>query len=386
MNPDCVLKVDNVSKKFCRSLKKGMLYSGTDLLKGVLGMDIKQRALRDQEFWALKDISFELNRGESIALLGVNGSGKSTLLRLIAGLFPPDAGEITVRGSVASMIAVGAGFHEHMTGRENIFLNAAILGMKKEYVRKVFEEIVDFAEIEDFLDSPVATYSSGMRVRLGFAIASASQPDLLLLDEILAVGDRQFKVKCYNRIAKLKENCAVVFVSHNMNEVQRVTSKALLLDRGSPLFLGDVDEGVTRYLQSSHKQNGSSSFIKNAEFLSLKSIEADTSLLGWKGKLKIKCNIQSDIDFGKCLVRVTFHDETSRDLANWQSKNHKVSYEINKGSNEIVVDIKDISFKTGEYKISLVVSPLDETDYLLVAHEFDSIFINSIPGYASYQL
>ena len=386
MNSDEVLVIENLSKKFCRNLKKGMVYAGKDLISGTFNLNSKSHELRPYEFWALQDINLRLKRGDSVSLIGKNGSGKSTLLRLIAGLYPPDKGELKIRGSVASMIAVGAGFHAYMTGRENIYLNAAILGMEKSYVDKVFDEIVDFAEVENFLDSPVATYSSGMRVRLGFAIASSSRPDLLLLDEILAVGDRQFKVKCYNRIAKLKQDCAVVFVSHNMSEIQRVTSRSLFLEDGKVLYRGPVETAIEKYLERNQLEDGNNAFVKSADFIKFDDIEVDSSDMGWKGKIKLGCQFNSEKDYGDCLIRITFHDEEGRDIANWQSKYHDVSYDIKKGSNQFAVNIENIPLKTGEYKLSYVISSIDETEYLLVAHEFKKLFINSVSGYANFQL
>ena len=236
---DVVLRVDNVSKKFCRNLKRSLWYGLQDLGRNMLGgkrtstTSVPAKALakadpqleisdspitdvqspipnnyspitnnrnllplRPSEFWALQNISFELKRGECLGLIGPNGCGKSTLLRLIAGIFPPDEGRISFRGRVGALIALGAGFHPHLTGRENVFLNGAILGLSQEEIKDKFSEIIEFAEIGDFLDAPVATYSSGMRVRLGFAVASVIEPDLLLIDEILAVGDRKFRAKC----------------------------------------------------------------------------------------------------------------------------------------------------------------------------------------------
>jgi lipopolysaccharide transport system ATP-binding protein len=203
---EVVVSVKNISKKFCKALKRSMAYGIVDLSKNLFGIKPESTELRNEEFWALDDISFELMRGESLGLIGVNGSGKTTLLRLLAGIFPPDRGEIMIKGKVGALISVGAGFHAHMTGRENIYLNGSILGLSREEIDSKFEEITDFAEIGDFLDAPVATYSSGMRIRLGFSIATAIEPDVLLLDEILAVGDAKFRNKCYNRIGKMQNN------------------------------------------------------------------------------------------------------------------------------------------------------------------------------------
>ncbi len=251
MPDDVLLSVRNVSKKFCKRLRRSMAYGIWDLGKDLLGIRPKSSGLRKEEFWSLDDINFELRRGEVLGLIGANGSGKSTLLRLIAGIFPPDKGEIAMRGRVGALIAVGAGFHPHMSGAENIYLNGAVLGMTREEIDATFDDIVEFSGIGDFLNAPVSAYSSGMRVRLGFSIATAVQPDILLIDEILAVGDAKFRNKCYNRIGEIRGNTATIFVSHHVTQVAQVCSRCLLLDKGRVVHVGGVPEGVARYLATS---------------------------------------------------------------------------------------------------------------------------------------
>jgi lipopolysaccharide transport system ATP-binding protein len=198
--------------------------------------------------WALRDISFDIKRGESVGLIGLNGSGKTTLLRLIHGIFPPDRGEIMMRGRVGALIALGAGFHPHLTGRENIFLNGSILGISQRDIRARLDEIIEFAEIGEFMDAPVSTYSSGMRVRLGFAVAVNMNPDILLIDEVLAVGDLGFRNKCYLCLKKLlSANKTIVFVSHNMGQVEHVCGRALLLDAGQIVKDGSSGSVVAEY-------------------------------------------------------------------------------------------------------------------------------------------
>jgi lipopolysaccharide transport system ATP-binding protein len=192
----------------------------------MFGIQVKTYCLRKDEFWALDNISFNLKKGESLGIIGVNGSGKSTLLRLITGIFPPDMGRIAIRGKVGALIAVGAGFHPHMTGRENIYLNGTILGMTRKELNEKMDEIISFADIGDFLDAPVNTYSSGMRVRLGFAIAVHCEPDILLVDEILSVGDLAFRNKSMRKMAEFREKAnALIFISHNLEQVRNLCSK-----------------------------------------------------------------------------------------------------------------------------------------------------------------
>jgi lipopolysaccharide transport system ATP-binding protein len=225
-----------------------MAYGILDLAKNLVGIKPDSSKPRKDEFWALDNVSFDLRSGESVALIGLNGSGKTTLLRLLTGIFPPDKGEIMVKGRVGALIAVGAGFHPHMTGRENIYLNGNILGMSREDIDLRYHEIIDFAEIGDFVHAPIATYSSGMRVRLGFAIAVQINPQVLLIDEILAVGDVGFRMKCFNKILSLmNEGTTVIVVSHNLAELSRVTDCSIVLDNGKAIYNGSLAIGIGRY-------------------------------------------------------------------------------------------------------------------------------------------
>ena len=248
MENQTVLEVTNIYKKFCRSLRRSMAYGVLDISRSMFGFSNNCSSLRKNEFWALEDINFKVQRGETLGLIGVNGSGKSTLLRLINGIYPPDKGRITIAGKIGALIALGAGFHPQMTGRENIYLNGAILGMGKQEINKKFDSIIDFAEIGEFLDAPVSTYSSGMFVRLGFSIAIHAEIDILLVDEVLAVGDTGFQLKCFNKIGELKKNGVVtLLVSHNMHTISTFCSKVLLINKGKQEYYGEVSEGLSLY-------------------------------------------------------------------------------------------------------------------------------------------
>lgn len=204
-----------------------------------------------EDFWALRDVSFSLEEGEVLGVIGRNGAGKSTLLKVLSRITEPTKGRITLRGRVASLLEVGTGFHPELTGRENIFLNGAILGMTKEEIRKKFDEIVDFAEVERFLDTPVKRYSSGMYVRLAFAVAAHLEPEILVIDEVLAVGDAQFQSKCLRRMGEAaKGGRTVLFVSHNMSAVQSLCSKALFLEQGRVREMGPMQEVLRSYMAS----------------------------------------------------------------------------------------------------------------------------------------
>jgi lipopolysaccharide transport system ATP-binding protein len=245
---EVVINVENVSKKFSKSLNRSMIYGMTDIFRNTFMMSSKSDRLRKGEFWAVKDVSFEVKESECLGIIGPNGSGKTTLLSMLNGIYMPDKGKIMTKGKVGALIAVGAGFHPMLSGRENIYINGAVLGMSKEEINEKFDSIVEFADIGDFLDMPVKHYSSGMYVRLGFAVAIHCEPDILLVDEILSVGDIKFRDKSQRKFMELLEKgTSVVFVSHNLNTVRRVCDKALILNNGEVIDYGDVEEVVNNY-------------------------------------------------------------------------------------------------------------------------------------------
>ena len=210
-----------------------------------------KRELMFKEFMALKDVSFNVKKGEAWGIIGTNGSGKSTLLKLICGILKPYRGTVTVNGTIAPMIELGAGFDGDLTASENIFLNGAVLGYDKKFMQKHFDEIVDFAELKDFLEMPIKNYSSGMAARLGFAIATVVRPDILICDEVLAVGDYAFQQKCERRMKEMrKEGTTLLYVSHSIESVQAVCDHALWLDRGVVRMSGDVEMVAREYMLS----------------------------------------------------------------------------------------------------------------------------------------
>jgi ABC-2 type transport system ATP-binding protein len=234
------IEVRNVSKMFT------MQYHRT--LKQMAVASVKRLPLQEK-FLAVNDVSFEVEQGECIGLMGLNGSGKSTLLKLINGVMRPDEGTIRTRGRIAGLIATGAGFHPQLTGRENLFLNGAILGMSEAEIKRKFDTIVEFADIGKFMDTPVSHYSSGMYARLGFSIAIHVDADVFLADEVLAVGDRPFKKKCMEKMQEIRTNGTTIFyVSHATASVRSMCDRVLVLESGHLNFDGDVDEGV-RYLR-----------------------------------------------------------------------------------------------------------------------------------------
>jgi len=254
MSKDTLIEVSHLSKKFSKNLNYLMKYSLIDISKNIFGLNTNSGKLRKGEFWAVDDISFKLKRGETLGIIGPNGSGKTTILKMLNGILTPDKGEIKIKGKVGALIQVGAGFHPLLTGRENIYVNGAILGMSKKEIDKKFDQIVEFADIGNFLDAPVKTYSSGMFVRLGFSVAVHSDPDILLVDEILAVGDYNFQRKCFEKMReKAKQGTSFVLVTHSMHSLLGIVKKAILLNKGRKQFFGPVSITVSKYIEQSNR-------------------------------------------------------------------------------------------------------------------------------------
>ena len=257
MSNDVIISVENVGKKFCRSLKRTLVYGVQDVAKDVFGITSESTELRQDEFWALNDISFEVKRGECLGLIGANGAGKSTLLKLLNGVILPDKGTIRVHGRVGGLLELGAGFHPMLTGRENIHLSGAILGLSKKEIDDKFDAIVEFSGLKDFIDSPVKYYSSGMYVRLGFAMAVHAKPDSLLIDESLAVGDVLFQAKCFAKLRELKEKgTTIIFVTHSLDSVTSHCSRAILLEKGTLAGEGSPKSVIDRYNRLMSQKGG----------------------------------------------------------------------------------------------------------------------------------
>ena len=261
-----VITVENLGKKYLLSHKGQQPYVALRdvITDGVKGFGSRfasvfhrspvpgPRSLPSEDFWALKDVSFEVKQGDRIGIIGRNGAGKSTLLKILSRITDPTTGRVTIKGRVASLLEVGTGFHPELTGRENIYLNGAILGMSRAEIKAKFDEIVDFAEIEKFLDTPVKRYSSGMYVRLAFAVAAHLEPEILVVDEVLAVGDAQFQKKCLGKMEDVsaKEGRTIIFVSHNMPSIRALCDKVIMLEGGELVRRGDADNIINSYLMS----------------------------------------------------------------------------------------------------------------------------------------
>ncbi len=245
---DTVLEVENISKIYTRKQKSNRQRLATTLLHILLGSSGSSNSqLIDGEFYSLNKISFSLNRGEAIGVIGLNGAGKTTLLRMLAGQILPDEGEIRILGESAAMIDLTAGFQMNSTGRQNIYLRCAMLGRSQELLASTVDDIIDFTDLGDAIDAPIATYSSGMLMRLAFSIMVAMSPDVLFIDEILSVGDFQFRQKCLARIRELRERAAIVLVSHSMGDIRRFCDRVIVLQKGRLIFQGEPDIAIETY-------------------------------------------------------------------------------------------------------------------------------------------
>ena len=357
-NNEILVNVEGVSKKFCRDLKKSLWYGLKDISSAILGRKTSVK-LRRAEFWAVRDISFTLKRGECIGLIGHNGAGKSTLLKILNGLIPPDTGKIEMKGRVSALIELGAGFNPILTGRENIYNNGAVLGFSKKEIDEKMEAIIDFSEIADFIDSPVQNYSSGMKVRLGFAVAAQMEPDILIIDEVLAVGDIGFVLKCFNRIDKLLQNTAIIFVSHGMPQVARICSQIILMDKGQATYQGsNVSEGIDRYYSQFKIENGS---IINSNNAAIEKLLLNGSKPVANEYLQINrlSDLVIDIEFSVAKkypnpeIYLAFHNKEMTNIAEF-IRDDATTKLINKNGKMIIkLTIPEIQFSKGLYSITI---------------------------------
>ncbi len=355
---EVLVKVEGLSKKFCKDLKTSLWYGVQDLASNLKG-NKAVRELREKEFWAVKDISFELRRGECLGLIGHNGAGKSTLLKILNGLINPDVGKVTIKGRVGALIELGAGFNGILTGRENIYNNGAILGFTRKEINEKVEEIIDFAEIREFIDMPVQNYSSGMKVRLGFAIAAQMEPDILLIDEVLAVGDLGFVLKCFKTIDQILPNTAIIFVSHSMPMVSRICNEVILMENGKAKFQGDevpkaIDIYYTRFV------NNESNVVFDDGSISLEEVQLlnpttgePTDKLNWKEDLNIILDLNNKkLDYLP-FITISIYDKEQRGVAflfyNYQVKS------IEKGLFSISLSHNKLQLSKGNYSLNLIV-------------------------------
>lgn len=388
-----IIQVENVSKKFIlhHEAKRGGYVSLRDVVaarvKGLLAPRAIQRT--HEEFWALKDLNFEVNKGDRLGIIGRNGAGKSTLLKILSRITEPTTGSIRIQGRVASLLEVGTGFHPELTGRENIFLNGAILGMSRQEVRSKFDEIVAFAEVEKFLDTPVKRYSSGMYVRLAFAVAAHLEPEILVVDEVLAVGDAQFQKKCLGKMEDVstKEGRTVLFVSHNIAAIRTLTNKGLFLHRGEVQFYGDTTDAISKYSSSMDLLRGGKSpdYLRRGVHASILGVqvldEFDMESASYEIGKSLKVLVEFTTDGCESMsLELFLFDSINQTkigiMSLYQFQN--TSLPTQSGTYKMVISIPPLPLASGSYRLDAATSFINVgwDHYVEGAIGFDVLFSN----------
>ena len=349
-----ILEIQNIGKKYRIQHMTGGYLS---LRERVLSA-LKFERAEVEDFWALEDVSLQVQPGESIGIIGRNGAGKSTLLKILSRITPPTTGKIISRGRIASLLEVGTGFHPELTGRENIFFNGSLLGMKRREIEAQFDAIVDFSGVEKFLDTPLKHYSSGMQLRLAFAVAAFLEPEILIIDEVLAVGDAEFQKKCLGKMENVsKSGRTILFVSHNMGAVRNLCSKCVLIDQGKIQFEGNVDEATSRYLTPNRKGNKENNFYKpENSTLWIKSIvindQSNDSVIYFGDTLNIRLDCMSDQPM-KAFVGFVIMSSDSIPLINANNRYQRSVVFFEKGLNKVVCKLGMVPFMEGKYSVTL---------------------------------
>ena len=370
---EVLVKVEGLSKKFCKDLKTSLWYGVQDLVSNIRG-NKNERQLRDKEFWAVKNINFELRRGECLGLIGHNGAGKSTLLKILNGLINPDAGKITIKGNVGALIELGAGFNPILSGRENIYNNGAVLGFNKEEIDSKIENIIDFSEIREFIDMPVQNYSSGMKVRLGFAVAAQMEPDVLIIDEVLAVGDLGFVTKCFKKIDSLLPKTAVVFVSHSMPMVSRISTQILLMEKGRMEYYGkDVAVGINSYYKK-FTNNTTSVLLDDGSIEDFAfEILTDNNIVNWGEDLNFTASFKNNKLKQIPYISIGIYDKENRPVVLMRYDEKKVS--ISKGKIRLNFIHKKIQLSRGVYTFNVIVNEKFNRNAVFRVNNIQQLFV-----------
>lgn len=375
-----VIKVSNLSKRYRLGLKEKQ----AETLAGQIANAIKSpwqnlKRLRqlsrfgeedESVFWALKDVSFDVKEGEVLGIIGKNGAGKSTLLKILSQITEPTSGKIEIHGRVASLLEVGTGFHPELSGRENIYMNGTILGMTRREIDSKLDEIIDFSGVEKFIDTPVKFYSSGMKVRLGFSVAAHLDPEILIIDEVLAVGDYEFQKKCLGKMEDVSKNQGrtVLFVSHNMASIQNLSTKGLLLELGQSIFQGDIQKTVDKYIEKNQSLNKLQNSLKGQDeyspikILSLKFFQNDIEVnkLISGNELTIKFEIFSSQYFKGVSAAIGFFSQMDERKIVFFSEFKNKIFDINKGSGTFVCKIDKFPLSAGILKFNILIKRGEE--------------------------
>lgn len=375
---DTVITVENLSKRYLVGHQSRRRESYT-ALRDVIGQEMRNFARKAvdlargrlivqgddiEEFWALKNVNFEIKRGEVVGIIGRNGAGKSTLLKILSRITEPTAGRVVLQGRVASLLEVGTGFHPELTGRENIFLNGAILGMTQREIKRKFDEIVAFAEVEQFLDTPVKRYSSGMYVRLAFAVAAHLEPEILVVDEVLSVGDAEFQKKCLGKMDDIsrKEGRTVLYVTHNMEAILKFCSRSILLKSGRVVASGEVRKVVTGYLETKLSESVVDLRVKPRNWqlprrTQLIQIRASGDQKTWSvpfgQQLVFDVSIDSQLQASDIELGIALFTVTGLEFASWTNTCSGTKLPIYPGENVFRLEYMDLDLLPGQYFLGI---------------------------------
>ena len=380
MSNEVVINVENLSKRYLighemdngrrhESLREALTRHGRSIVRSAVDMSRGRQIIQGnkiEEFWALSDVSFDVKRGEVLGIIGRNGAGKSTLLKILSRITEPTRGRVTIRGRVACLLEVGTGFHLDLTGRENIFLNGAILGMSRAEIKSKFDEIVDFAEIEKFLDTPVKRYSSGMYVRLAFAVAAHLEPEILIIDEVLAVGDVVFQRKCLGKMKNVAQHGrTVIFVSHNLPAIVGLTSRTILIDKGRLIANGPSSEVVSQFLESTQDEieasGDLSAFRRNYRsegYVDIRTIkicgnDPGAACIGYKKNVFLEIGLQVLRAIERPIVVINVLNEQLEVLTSITSVDSDFGISLDPGFHTIRCDVGALPLMPGYYRLAV---------------------------------
>ena len=388
MDTQPVIEVKDVSKHY-------RLTGGTHSLKAAV-LEFIKRGRDVKTLRALDEVSFSVNRGETLGIIGANGAGKSTLLALLTGTIQPTSGSIRTEGQISSLLELGAGFHPDLSGRENVFLYGAIMGLSRSQMQERFDAIVKFAELEDFIDQPVKHYSSGMYVRLGFAVAVEVNPDILLIDEVLAVGDATFQKKCLDKMKEFREQQkTMLIISHDLQTIQKVSDRILLLDHGNVLWLGDPETIVANYQGLTRKRHAEvyqrewgTGEVRITGVTFSDSTGTETDVFHWGGELTATVSYKSEERIENAVFGFAISDSNGRIVHGSNTQVEGFTLPAIEGEGSLVLHLKDIPMAAGSYMFSFSVH---SSDHKKNYHRLDNCFpiaiesSKSIEGYTNMQ-
>lgn len=389
-----MIKVEHLSKEYVLRHQAQSYTALRDVIAEKAKSVFKNNKENIETFKALSDVNFEIQQGERVGIIGRNGAGKSTLLKVLSRIVSPTSGKITLEGRVSSLLEVGTGFHPELSGRENIFLNGAILGMNKHEIRKRFDEIVTFSEVEKFLDTPVKRYSSGMYVRLAFAVAAHLEPEILIVDEVLAVGDAQFQKKC---IGKMKDvsgsGRTVLFVSHNMGAINSLCDRGILLNRGSVEFDGTAQGAVEKYLVRMNHSGDQEELAQRTDrtgngqfrFTSVTMKDQQDKILeevfsGGYLKLELGFRAAEHLDLSKMIFSVVFNDDFQNPAMSFISDEMNADLSSLRNGKKIILEIPELLLRGNNYSLSLFASYADTSADAVCDNISNAASVNVLPS------